>query len=124
MRARELVGRSVRPRHLGVSTCCGDGATAAHMQTHVPWHARASTTLEMRLPGQSQVVLSGCEKVQWQNMRARSRKVLKVTCPAPTLTVRADEAQHEDARPVMRVCARAVRPEHPWSGPRRENPMR
>ena len=49
---------------------------------------------------------------------------LKVTCPAPTLTVRADEAQHEDARPVMHVCARAVRPEHPWSGPRRENPMR
>ena len=87
MRARELVGRSVRPGHLGVSTCCGDGATAAHMQTRIPWHARASTTLEMRLPGQSQVLLSGCEKVQWQNMRARSRKVLQVTCPPPTMTL-------------------------------------
>ena len=43
-------------------------------------------------------------------MRARSRKVLKVTCcPAPTLTVRADEAQHADARGMTRLTGPALR---------------
>ena len=57
-------------------------------------------------------------------MRARAREMLKVTCPAPTLSVRADEAQHAYARTMMRVFARAVHPVHPWPGSRREIPMR
>ena len=48
-------------------------------------------------------------------MRARAREMLKVTCPALTLSVRADEAQHAYARPMMSVFARAARPVYPYS---------
>ena len=39
-------------------------ATAAHTRPHVPWHACASTVLNMRLPDRSRVLLDGRVKAQ------------------------------------------------------------
>ena len=57
-------------------------------------------------------------------MRARTRKVLQLTCPPPTLTVRADEALHASTPPLARLRACAARPEHPCPGCHRAEPDR
>ena len=57
-------------------------------------------------------------------MRARTRKVLQLTCPPPTLTVRADEALHASTPPLARLRACAARPKHPCPGCHRAEPDR
>ena len=55
-------------------------------------------------------------------MRARAHELLKVSWSATTLTLGSCRQLQANARPEMLVCVRAVRPVHPWPGPRRKTP--